>query len=88
MSIIVTLWIHELTIIIYFIIIQEFKHISITDITIEEVEDLPHAKNCKRVTIRFVLELPKDWKEKFTTTKYDFIVEIIEQKARSLSTSV
>lgn len=58
---------------------QECRHISITDITHEDVTD---REDCKRVIIKFFPELPSDWKKNYDKNreKCQYIVNNIDNE--------
>ena len=49
--------------------IQECKHIRITDIVHEPIEG---RDDCKRVTVKFLPQLPTNWKDRFDEKKRNY----------------
>ena len=50
---------------------QELRHISITDII---HEDVPESRDCKKVVIKFIPELPRTWKDNYNKNEKNVIL--------------
>lgn len=50
---------------------QELHHISITDII---HEDVPERRDCKKVVIKFIPELPRTWKDNYNKNEKNVIL--------------
>ena len=63
--------------------LQELRHISITDIIHEDVAEIG---NCKKVIIKFIPELPRNWKDNYDKKRKecDYIVSMSNENTTFL----